>query len=145
MPLATTALKSQLTSCFADPPGSHAACAQAWADAVKAYATGITPPSTTVEAAAGTLAGALASAFQSSDAAPGMESAFAAFAGTVGGGMAGFVPTPPPAPVGFGPQFAGPKPETHGAAGDAIGGIIDAWMKTGTATPAAGGSPIPWS
>lgn len=145
MPLAATGLKSQLASIAADPPATAPACAQAWADAVQAYAAGIVPPSTTVSAASATLAGDLSSAFQSSDAAPAMEIAFAAFAVSVGGGMAGFVPTPPAGPVGFGPQFAGPKPETHGAAGEAIGGLIDTWLRTGTATPAAGGSPIPWS
>jgi hypothetical protein len=146
MPLAAPALKSQLSSAFANPPPSHAACAQAWASAVQAYASGIVPPSTTVAAAAAVLAGSLATAFQSSNAAPAMESAFAKFAGAVGLGMAGYVPTPPPGQVGFAAQFSGPKPATHAAAGEAIGGLIDMWMRTGLSTLAAPpGTVVPWS
>ena len=116
------------------PPATAAACAQAWADAMEAYAADIVPPSTTVSAASTTLAGALTTAFQSPAAAPGMETAFAAFAATVGGGMVGWAATPPPAPVGFATQFAGPKPTTHAAAASTIAGLIHSWMTTGTAT-----------
>jgi hypothetical protein len=69
----------------------------------------------------------------------------ATFAATVGGGMAGFVAVPPPAPVGFGDQFAQPHPATHAEAASAITTIVDAWMRTGTATPTAGGPPVNWS
>lgn len=75
-----------------------------------------------------------------------MESAFAAFAVTVGGGMAGYAPTPPPAPVGFAPQFAGAKPATASAAASAIASLIHAWMQTGIATLIAPpNTPQPWS
>ncbi len=134
MPLALPALTSGLESCFASPPPSHAACAQAWSNAVASYAAGIAPPSTSVTAAAAALASSLATAFQSDNAAPAMESAFSQFAASVGLGMAGFIPTPPPGPVGFADQFAGPKPATHGAAAQQIGARIDTWMKPGTAT-----------
>jgi hypothetical protein len=75
-----------------------------------------------------------------------METAFASFASTVGTGMApAFIATPPPGAVGFAAQFAGPYPETHADAGDQIGSLIDTWMRTGTAVPSGGGSPVPWS
>lgn len=145
MPLNLVALTSGLESVASSPPSTSAACADEWADAVESFALAIVPPSTTVSAAAAALAAALAGAFAAPAAAPGMELAFTAFASTVSGGMAGFVPTPPPAPVGFAAQFAGPYPPTHGAAALAVGGIIDTWMRTGTATPAGGGAPVNWS
>jgi hypothetical protein len=75
-----------------------------------------------------------------------METAFTVFATAVGVGMLpAFVATPPATPVGFATQFAGPKPETHAAAASQISGIIDTWMRTGTATPSIGGAPVPWS
>lgn len=134
MPLLPATLKSQLEAAFADPPATHAACAQAWADAVQAYAAGIVPPSAGVAAAAASLATALTGAFQTPDAVPGMESAFSTFAVAVGGSMAGYVPTPPVAPVGFALQFAGAKPETHALAAEQIGNLIHAWLTTGLST-----------
>jgi hypothetical protein len=146
MPLALPALQAGLQNAFAEPPATVAQCAQAWADAVQAYAAAVVPPSPQVASAAATLATALQSAFSAPDAAPGMESAFTNFALTVGAGMApAFVAVPPPGPVGFPQQFAGPKPATHAAAAQAIATLIDTWMKTGSATPAAGGPPVPWS
>jgi hypothetical protein len=136
MPLALPALQNGIQSVAANPPATVAQCAQAWADAVQSYAAGVVPASTTVAAAAATLSGALASAFSSPAAAPAMDAAFAAFGATVGVGMAaaGFAAVPPAAPVGFGPQFAGPKPETHAEAAQQIAALIDTWMKTGSAT-----------
>lgn len=75
-----------------------------------------------------------------------MESAFATFAVTVGGGMAGYAPTPPPSPVGFASQFGGPKPETAAAAASAIASLIDTWMKTGLSTLIAPpNTVVPWT
>jgi hypothetical protein len=146
MPLDLSGLKANLASLGETPPATLAAAAQAWADAMASYAAGIIPASATVSAAATTLAGALVTAFGAPAAAPGMESAFAAFAGTVGVGMAGFTAVPPPAPVGFAAQFAGPYPETHDEAGDQIGTLIDTWMKTGSATLIAPPNTVtPWS
>lgn len=113
---------------------------------MQGYAAAIIPASTTISAAASTLSGALNTAFATEAAAAAMESAFAAFAVTVGGGMApAFVATPPPAPVGFATLLVPPFPETHEAGATAMKNAIDAWMKTGTATPSGGGSPVPWS
>jgi len=146
MPLALPALTSQLQSLFASPPATRLACARAWADACTAHAIGIVPPSTTVTTAGDALAAALTTAFDSPNAAPAMESAFAQFAAAVGLGMAGFVPVPPPGPVGFDPQFAGPKPATHADAAQQIGARIDAWLRTGISTMLAPpNTPIPWS
>ncbi len=146
MPLSLSSLQSGLQSLFAAPPSDAAGCASGWSSAVQGWASGIVPPSSTVSTACGTLTGALTAAFLTPAAAPLMEAAFAAFAVTVGGGMAGFAPTPPPAPVGFAAQFAGPKPPTHAAAASAIAGLIDSWMKTGIATLVAPpNTPVPWS
>jgi hypothetical protein len=148
MPLVLASLQSGLQSCFADPPATYAECAQAWADAAQAWAAAIVPASTTVSAAAAALSSALAGAFAAPDAIPGMESAFAAFAVTVGGGMAaaGYAPTPPAGPVGLVTEFAEPLPETHAEAATAIAGIIDTWMRTGIATLIAPPFTIvPWS
>jgi hypothetical protein len=146
MPLSAPGLQSDLESLFASPPATVAECGQAWADAVGAYASGVVPASTTVSAAQATLAGALASAFGTEDAASPMDAAFQAFATTVGTGMApAFVATPPPSPVGFATLFAPPFPETHAAAAQKYATAIDTWARTGTATPSGGGAPVPWS
>ena len=59
--------------------------------------------------------------------------------------MAGYTPTPPPGPVGFAARFAAASPATHAAAAAAMAGIIDTWMRTGSATPSGGGAPVAWS
>jgi hypothetical protein len=75
-----------------------------------------------------------------------MESAFAAFAVTVGGGMVGFTPTPPAAPVGFASQFGGPKPATAADAASQIASLIDTWMRSGIGTLIAPpNTPTPWT
>jgi len=146
MALDPDGLEADLASLAASGFGDTASAAQAWADAVESYAAAIIPASTTVSTAAATLKGALQTAFDSGAAAGGMETAFASFASTVGTGMApSFTATPPPGEVGFASQFAGTHPETHAAAGAQVASLIDAWMKTGTATPSAGGSPVNWS
>jgi branched-subunit amino acid ABC-type transport system permease component len=145
MPLEAATLKSDLASIAANPPATVPECAQAWADAVGAYASGVAPPSTTVEAAKGALAGALATAFGSPAAAPGMDAAITAFAVTVAGGMLPlYTGVPPSGPVGFAAQFAGPMPETHADAGEQVGGLIHDWMTTGSATLVAPpNTPVP--
>lgn len=147
MPLDSSGLASAIQSICENPPNGPAAAGQAWADAVGSYASGVVPPSTTVSAAKATLAGALGTAFSSPAAAPGMELAFAAFGATVAGGMLPtFTGTPPAGPVGFASQFAGPKPPDRASAAAAIAGLIDAWMKTGSATLVAPpNTVIPWS
>lgn len=145
MPLLPAGLSSDLEALAADPPDTAAGCAQAWADAMETYAAGIVPASTTVSAAAAALAAALTGAFEARPAAALLETAFLTFATTVGGGMAGFTPTPPPGPVGFVALFAGPNATTHAAGAAAMSGIIDTWMRTGTATPSGGGPAVAWS
>lgn len=148
MPLVAATLASQLQSLFENPPPNAAGCAQGWANAMQAYVSSVVPPSTTVAAAASALASSLATPFSGPNAAPAMEIAFTAFALSVGGGMAGagFAATPPPAPVGFAPLFAGPKPTTHSDAAQGIASQIDTWMKTGVATLIAPPFTVsPWS
>lgn len=146
MPLDLSALEAALEEIAANPPATIAGCAAAWAAAMKDYATGIIPVSTTIDAAVEALESALATAFAASAAAPGMETAFAAFATTVAAGMApAFTGTPPPNAVGFATQFAMPFPETHAAAAVAVAGIINTWMKSGTATSNPPGTTVNWT
>lgn len=146
MPLNAGALSRGLSSCFSSPAPDASGCAAQWASAVQSWASGIVPASAAVSGAVSTLQGALASAFATPDCAPALETAFAAFAVTLGSGMAGYAPTPPPAPVGFASQFAGPKPATAAAAASAIGGLIDSWMRTGLGTLLVPPfTPVPWS
>lgn len=135
MPLDIGALQGGIEGACSSPSDTAAGSAGQWAAAVRDYASGIVPPSTTVSAAAATLEGALAGAFASPAAAPLMEAAFAAFGVTVAAGMLPlYAGVPPSGPVGFASQFGGPKPETHAAAASAVASLIDTWMKTGTAT-----------
>lgn len=159
MPLNPAALQAALGAFFADPPllmsgdevnvsGSRAACAQEWADALEAYAAGIIPASTTVTTAATALASSLTSLFGSATAAgaaaSGFDAALLTFATSVGGGMAGFTPVPPPAPLGISSLLSTTQ-STHSAAAAAFATKIDTWMRTGTATPLPSGSPVNWS
>lgn len=147
MPLDISVLSNELASNFAAPAADAGGCGQQWADAVKAYASGLVPPSTALDAAAAALAGALGGAFASPSAIGGMESAFAAFGASVALGMAPtFTGVPPAGPVGFAAQFGGAAPPTHGAAAGAIAGRIDAWFKTGSAVLVAPpNTTTPWS
>ena len=146
MPLNASSLSSGLASLFSGPPPSAGGCAAQWASSVQSWAVGIVPPSAAVSGAVSTLQGALSSAFASPNCAPALESAFAAFAVTVGGGMVGYAPTPPPGQVGFASQFAGPKPATAAAAASAIASLIDTWAKTGLSTLIAPpNTVVPWS
>lgn len=138
MPLSKPSLKSGLLGACSNPGDSPAACAAQWAAAVRDFAAALVPPSVSVAAAASTLESALSAAFASAAAAPLMENAFAAFGATVALGQAPtFAGVPPTAPVGFAARFAGPMPETHDDAASAVANLIDAWMKTGTATMVA--------
>ena len=146
MAVSLSTLSAQLAALFESPPATYSACAQAWASSAQSYAGAVVPASTTVSAAVATLAGDLTSAFQQADAIPAMETAFAAFAATVGAGMApDFAATPPAGQVGFQAQFSGGFPATHTDAANQIAGRIDTWFRTGTAVPSGGGSPAPWS
>ena len=142
MSLDAAGLESDLSSFFGGVPATLALCAAEWADAMESYSSGVLPASTTVSAAAATLETALAAITTMAE----VDVAFQAFAVTVGAGMLpAFVAVPPPAPPGFVAGVAPPFPATHAAAATKWKDIIDAWMKTGTATPAAGGAPINWS
>lgn len=129
----------------ADYPTTRMECAQAWADAAEAWADGIVPVSTTVSAAAATLASALDAAFGSSTVAASMESAFLAFATTVGSGMAGYTPVPPPGPIGFATMFL-TNESTRQAGVNKVANALDTWMRTGTGTLIAPpNTVVPWN
>jgi hypothetical protein len=63
-----------------------------------------------------------------------VDAAFAAFAATVGLGMApAFVAVPPAAPLGVAVLLTAPQP-THAAAAALFATTIDSWFRTGSAT-----------
>lgn len=157
MPLDTAGLQPALQEFFENtkdyaiigPDGldlaaTNAALGAKWGEIMAGYASSIVPASTTVSSAASALASALASGFGGAAAAGAAETAFAAFAATVGLGMApGFTATPPPGPVGFVAQMAIPQ-TTHAGAATAFAGLIDTWMRSGTAVPSGGGPSVNW-
>ena len=133
MPLDAVTLQNELEALFEAPPHTAAGCAGLWAAAMLDYAADVVPPSTTVSAAAETLAGALTSAFGSPSAAPAVDAAFTAFAASVGLGMApAFAATPPASPLGIADLLLGSQP-THAAAAAAFAALIDEWFRTGSA------------
>lgn len=146
MPLNPSSLQSSLEALFSAPPPTAAECAQEWADAIQSYAASIVPASTTVAAGAAAMVGALTSAFGSPSAAAGFDAAFTSFAATVATGMLpAFAGVPPAAPLSVASLLAGSQP-THAAAAAAFTSLIDAWMKTGTATLVAPpNTPVTWT
>lgn len=144
MPLGLT-LSSDIQSATESPGETAAACAQTWASLMGTYFAGVVPASTAVTAAQTALQASLTSAFS---AAPGaglalLETAFLAFATTVGGGMApAFVAVPPVLPVGFANLAAA---ETASEAASNIATLIETWAKSGSATPSVGGPPVLWT
>lgn len=152
MALNTVALSQDLLDLFTSPPASAPLCADAWAGAMASYAQLVIPPSTSVQAASLTLGGTLSSLFQVS---PGLrtvevfanqlEAAFLIFATSVGGGMPGYVPTPPAGSIGFLNLLQTTQP-THASAAAAWSTAIDSWMRTGFSTLAV--TPftvVPWT
>lgn len=146
MPLNPAGLQSDLEAFFAAAPDTDADCAQAWADAVEAYASGLVPPSTAVTSAAAALASSLASAFATPSAASAFDAAFTTFAATVAAGQAPtFTGVPPPAPLGIASLLGSSQP-THAAAAAAFASLIDTWMRTGTAVLVAPpNTVVPWT
>ena len=144
MPLGAT-LSSDIQDAISAPGETASDCAATWASLLGSYFAGVVPASTTVTTAQTALQASLASAFA---AAPGaglalLETAFTTFAAAVGLGMApAFVAVPPPAPVGFSSLGA---TDDAGEAASSIASLISTWAQTGTATPSAGGSPVPWT
>lgn len=125
-------------------PATSSACAQEWADAMSAYAAAVVPVSATVSAASATLKTSLEAAFNGPVAArlAAVQAAFVAWAATIGGGMAGFVATPP-AGNPFAAAFLAPV-TTRSAGVAATAASIDAWMRTGLAV-AAPAAAVNWS
>lgn len=151
MALNPVRLKDDLAVLFSFPGPTTAANGAQWAACMQSYATAIVPPSLSVAAAATTLAGALTAAFASGPATvANVEVAFAAFAATVGVGMAPtFVGVPPVVPVGFAAEMAKPPEQWAQTQADAAllwSNKIHAWMSTGAATLAVPPNTVtPWT
>lgn len=156
MPLDPSGLQSDLASLFASPPvvmdgddvdygSSRQACAAEWANAMTSYASAIIPASGALAGASFGLSVALTSAFATSPCGAAVDAAFQTWAVAIGAGMApAFVATPPASPPGFASGL-GTVQTSHAAAAAYWAGVIDAWCRTGTATPAGGGAAVPWT
>lgn len=160
MALVKATLEAELLDFFAAPPvvmagsnvdyaASRSACAQKWADAMQAYLSSpgslLTPASTSITTALATFKSSLASAFATTSAASLVDAAFATLAATIGSGMApAFVATPPAGNPGFASNITTTE-ASHALAAASWAERIDAWLKTGTATPAGGGAAVPWA
>lgn len=148
MALNSPALQNGILAVCSAPANSSAGCAQQWADAVVDFAKIIVPAVVpgTVEAAGAAMVATMTGGFSvPGGGAAAMESAFAAFALAVGAGMVGFVPVPPPRPVGFAALAVPPAPVSHADAAARAATLIDTWMRSGSATPVSGGPPILWT
>jgi hypothetical protein len=137
---------------FTGFPTTELDAATKWAAAVASYASGIAPVTTTGAAAQAALQAGL-----SGMSAPGagiaiMNAAFASWGTIIAGGMAPtMVGTPPPLLL----AVTAPTLLTlfaNGVAGASafsqcttLSALINTWVRTGTATPSGGGSPVPWS
>lgn len=128
-------------------PASRQAAAAEWADAVEAWISGITPPSTTIHVARTSLEIALASAFGTHNAGPAMDAAFQSFGTLVAAGMLpSFAAVPPPAPVGFASALFAEKPATRQAGVDLIASALQSWALSGLATLVAPpNTVVPWA
>jgi hypothetical protein len=118
---------------------TSANAAKLWADAMEAYAAGVTQGGSGASTGHDALETALAAAFGTTAAAVAMDDAFSAFAVVVASGMADTAPvsfsaTPPPGKVGFPALFVAPAASAD-SAGTAVSDAIHTWMKTGQATP----------
>jgi len=134
MPLNPSSLQSDLEALFGDPPSTAYLAAQAWGDAVRGYAAGVVPVSTTVSTAASALQASLQASFGSPSAASSIDTAFMTFATAVGVGMLPlFTGIVPPHPLGIATLLSGTQP-THASAAAAFSSLIDGWLRTGSAT-----------
>lgn len=134
------ALMEECSDCYED-------AAYKWKEAIRTYSENVIPTSTTVNSAASTLETELMAAFiLKVEASAEMELAFANFANAIATGMLpAYVGTPPSGSVGFYELFTMAFPDTCSEGAQRFATAIDNWIKTGTATPSGGGSPINWS
>lgn len=119
-------LRTDLLAFFIAPPATSALCATEWGTIMEDYATPVVPPSATVAAAAVTLEAAMAAAFLTPAAAAALDTAFAAFAATVFGGMPPMSPAAPTAPGWAATLLV--TAATHDAGADNFRDFINVWF-----------------
>lgn len=155
MPLSKELLKSEIRkitdkdfSLFGGFPQNANETAYKWSVAVNNYAKSVIPASIGFElgrvAFENIMKGVVANPPNGAILFP---LAFTAYAVQLGLGMAPlFIAVPPPIPLVLVPVFAaGLAGASAEVCADLMATTIHTWFKTGTATPAAGGSPILWS
>lgn len=162
MPLSASTLETELRK-FMDPsyggfvawPANDAAAAQAWADAMDIYTgagLGILPQSVNGALAKAALVAGLSGMSAPGAAIPLFDTAFAAYALSIAGGMApAFVAVPPPLLLSVTPPTLATILATGmGGASAAVQAAtfaawIHTWFTTGSATTSGGGPPAFWA
>jgi len=151
MPLSLSACRSELGKAFDKNDAAYLGpissnqdakdrTVQGWANALEKCAQGITPPSTSLAAAKAAMISAMTGSFADLTGATWLAS-FQAFTAALATGMSPLYTATPPAQP---PILNAPMPSMASAL-DAHAAAIVAWLKTGSATPSAGGSPIAWA
>lgn len=161
MPLVVATLTTELQKFmdesyagFTGWPADELDAAAKWATAIDTYAgVNLIPASTAAAAAKSALQGGL-SGMSAPGAGPAIfDAAFVLYAAAIAGGQAPAFVGVPPLPgtllvglVASAVAALPPNPPKPPAVQLGIlAGVIDAWFRTGSATPSGGGSPIPWS
>jgi len=156
MPLLTDILSTNLQKLlnqeypsFEGFPDNMGGVVESWANAINDYAKSVVPTSTTSEQAKEAFKSTmLGMSSELGNGAVILPLAFTNYATALALGMAGagFIGTPPVAPINLAPIIAA---GLGGASGEIIANsftvVVDIWFRTGTATPTAGGSPIIWT
>lgn len=155
MPLQSNTIENELRKFMDDQhpqfggfPDQIDEVAEEHSEAMRVYASGIVPVSTAVTAAKNAMKSILLTVTVSAgDFIPKYQSAIAAFASTLGSGMApAFSATPPSTPIDLSPMVsAGMNGASGGQCAGIMAGIIDTWMRTGTATNNNSGAVTNWN
>lgn len=127
-------------------PNNGAEAGQKWGDVVDVLGAAVIPVSTTASAARAAFAALIATINNNSDGLSILKNAFHQYSIVLATGMtgAGFIGTPPPIEPPLEIILTGPTHDATPVANN-LASLLVAWLKTGTATPISGGSPILWS
>lgn len=128
-------------------PDDIVAASERWASAIETYATNIIPISTTISVAKEAMKSLLLTATAPGSALTVLPQSIAAFTNAVAPGMApAFTAVPPVGQPILEPVYAiGNAGGSASEVANAFASVVDAFFRTGLATPSGGGTPINWS